>query len=264
MTTYPPPVDRLLTLGAEPARRRTWPDYRHLGLTQRHVPELIRMVADPAFDALPPASRAAWAPVHAWRALGQLEAAEAVKPLWGILDRADALDFAFSEIPQVLGMIGPPALPEATLRLFDETRDEAERESAMAVLTNVGLQHPERRDEAAAILTKQLEDWAHQSPEMNGMLIAHLLDLNEAAAAPLMEAALAAGAVDETICGTWLDVQEDLGLIEVAGTQPGAFFPGDADEPGPMRIPSGKAAAKARAKQKAAKQSRKQNRKKKK
>jgi hypothetical protein len=49
--TYLPPVDRLLKLGAEPARRRTWPDYRTLGLEDRHVPALIRMATDAALHA---------------------------------------------------------------------------------------------------------------------------------------------------------------------------------------------------------------------
>jgi hypothetical protein len=262
MTTYPPPVDRLLRLGAEPARRRTWPDYRHLGLTRRHVPDLVRMATDPAFDALPERAREVWAPVHAWRALGQLEAAEAVGPLWSLLDRAESLDFAFTEIPLVLGMIGPAALPEATLRLFDDTRGERAREAAMAVLSSVGLEHPDRRDEAAAILAKQLEDWRHQSPETNALLIAHLLDLHDVAAAPLMDAAFAAGAVDATVCGSWLDAQVELGLVDEAELDRGAFFPAP-DEPGPMRVPSARSAAVARAKQKAAKQARKRNRKKK-
>jgi hypothetical protein len=66
-STYIPPVDRLLKLGAEPARRRTWPDYRTLGLEERHAPALIRMATDPALQAAEDRDPAGWAPVHAWR-----------------------------------------------------------------------------------------------------------------------------------------------------------------------------------------------------
>ena len=40
---YSPPVARLLTLGREPALRRVWPNYLHLGLRAQHVADLIAM-----------------------------------------------------------------------------------------------------------------------------------------------------------------------------------------------------------------------------
>ena len=158
MTTYPPPVDRLLTLGAEPARRRTWPDYRTLGLEPRHVPALIRMATDPALLDAPERDPGSWAPVHAWRALGQMEAQEAAGPLLELLERRGEDLWVQEEVPEVLGMIGAAALHGATLLLFDEEKDEALRMDAGAVITNVAFQHPERRDEAVAVLVKQLGD----------------------------------------------------------------------------------------------------------
>lgn len=265
-SSYHPPAARLLTLGREPATRRTWPDYRNLGLSDRHVPELVRMATDPALFEADEWSAESWAPVHAWRALGQLEAASAAAPLFALLERAADDPLVHEEVPAVLGMIGPPSLATATLWLFDETRDEPLRFIAARVLAEVAHEYPERRDEAVAVLVQQLKDWPHQSPALNAILIAHLAELREAAAAPLIEAAYAAGAVDLAVHGDWEDVQVDLGLLDerVTPPTPGSYFDPDADHaPRPARQPSPNAAASAKARRKAEKQSRKRNRKRK-
>jgi hypothetical protein len=255
---YPPPVDRLLTLGGEPARRRTWPDYRTLGLEDRHIPALIRMATDPALHQAPQRDSASWAPVHAWRALGQMEAQQAAAPLLALLEERGDNAWIQDELPDILGMIGPAALHGATLLLFDEAKDEALRIDAGAVITNVAMQHPERRDEAAAVLVKQLEDWAHQSPQLNGFLVAELVALRETAAASLMEAAWAAGAVARTDYGSWAEVQVALGLAP----PPAAWDDGAEGHRAASRLPAANAAEKAKARRKAEKKARKRNRRK--
>lgn len=256
---YLPPVDRLLKLGAEPACRRTWPDYRTLGLEPRHAPALIRMATDPALYAAAERDPAGWAPVHAWRSLAQLGAEEAAEPLLALLEREIEHPWVVEEIPAVLGMIGRAALHGATLLLFDEDRDEEVRLAAAAVIANVAHEYPERRDEAAAILVKQLEDWPHQGRLLNAYLIADLVGLRETAAAPVMEAAFAGNAVDLSVGGDWEDMQIELGLLSERTTPPPpetvvALHGGS--------IPSTQAAAKAKARKKAEKEARKRNRKK--
>lgn len=242
--SHHPPVARLLTLGREPATRRVWPDYRHLGLSARHVPELVRMATDAALlDAEPP-SAAGWAPLHAWRALGQLEAEAAVAPLLALLEREVDDGVVLDEIPIVLGMIGPASLHAATLWLFDEERDERLRLAAGRILAEVAHEYPDRRDEAAAVLVQQLHDWPRQTPLLNALLIADLVELQEVGAAPLMEAAYAAGAVDASVFGDWEDVQVELGLLEERVTF----------DPRPVR------GAPAKARRKAEKAARKRNR----
>lgn len=257
---YLPPVDRLLRLGAEPARRRTWPDYRTLGLEPRHVPALVRMATDPALHAAEERDPAGWATVHAWRALGQLRAEEAAAPLLALLERQGENPWVYEEVPAVLGMIGPAVLTGATLLLFDEEKHEALRLAAAAVIANVAYEYPERHDEAAAVLTKQLEDWPHQGQLLNAYLIADLAGLGETAAAPVMEAAFAAGAVDLSVIGDWEDVQVELGMIPERRTPPPRESLVEAFREGATRPPAD-AAAKAKARRKAEKQARKRNRK---
>lgn len=264
-SSYQGPLDRLIKLGAEPARRRVWPDYRHLGLAERHVPALIQIATDPDLHAEGRADRASWAPVHAWRALAQLGAATAVPQLLALLEREWESAWVYDEVPAVLGMIGPAALTGATLMLFDEERPEPVRMAAGRVLADVAHEYPERRDEAVAVLTKQLEDFAHQSATLNATLVAYLAELGAKEAAPVIEAAFAAGAVDLTINGDWEDAQIDLGLLERRITPPTPWSPladDELDEP-PLTGRVAPADAKARSRRKAQKQARKRNRKKK-
>jgi hypothetical protein len=256
---YLPPVDRLLKLGAEPARRRTWPDYRTLGLEPRHVPALVHMATDPALHAAPDAK--AWAPVHAWRALGQLEAAEAAGPLLALLERELENAWVHEEVPAVLGMIGPAALHGATLLLFDEGRGEELRIAGAGVIANVAHEHPDRLGEAAAILATQLGDWAHQGKLLNAYLVADLAGLRHVDAAPAMEAAFAADAVDLSVMGDWEDVQVEMGMIGERTTPPRGGWFDEARREGSVTPPAD-AAAKARARRKAEKEARKRNRKK--
>lgn len=255
---YPPPVDRLLTLGTEPARRRVWPDYRTLGLEDRHVPALIRMATDPALHAREARSNQRMAPVHAWRALGELEAAAAVEPLLALLRREKQSEWVANEIPAVLGMIGAPALSGATLLLFDEAEDDEVRIIAADAITAVAFHHPDRRDEAVAVLAKQLEDWSVQSHRLNGYLVTALLELEAVDTAPLMEAAYAANAVDLSVAGSWENAQVDLGLLP---ERTPLYEGGPAYHP--AHTPSARAAETARRKRKAEKAARKRNRKKK-
>jgi hypothetical protein len=249
------PLDRLLRLGAEPARRRRWPDYLTLGLEDRHVPALVRMATERTLLNAPERDPASWAPIHAWRALGQLRAPAAAAPLILLLQRDLESDWVLAEVPAVLGMIGPAVFTGATLLLFDEGADEEVRIAMARAITDVGLEYPQRRGEAAALLRTQLQDWQGQSRLLNAYLVSGLVDLRETDAAPLMEAAFAARAVDLNVNGDWEEVQIDLGLLEERITPlPGAPPPGGATKGD---------AAKSKQRRKAEKQARKRNRKKK-
>src|SRR4051812_25033343 len=80
MADYSPPVSALLTLGqADP--NKTWPNYLTKGFGPEHVPALLRMIGDEELDRTDQQAPAGWAPVHAWRVLGQLRAIEAAGPL---------------------------------------------------------------------------------------------------------------------------------------------------------------------------------------
>jgi hypothetical protein len=119
----------------------------------------------------------------------------------------------------------------------------------------------------------QLERFTESEPEINGFLVAGLVDLHATEAASLIERAFAAGRVDPTIMGDREVVQAKLGLHspEAVGQRrarelPQTPFPSTASERTPpqssTRDSHQREAARRKAKGKLAKQSRKKNRKK--
>ena len=118
--THPAPLDRLHALKLDETEEPATVDYVALGIGPEHIPALIGIVTDRRFDAalLP----AGWAPLHAWRALGALRAADAAEPLTTLLDRATDDDWILEEVPRSLGLIGAPAIPIVAHYLADRER----------------------------------------------------------------------------------------------------------------------------------------------
>src|SRR4051812_42906230 len=71
---YKAPVQQLLSIGETRSYNPSeWPDYcARFGLEREHVGDLIRMACDAALNQAESTSSKVWAPMHAWRALGQM------------------------------------------------------------------------------------------------------------------------------------------------------------------------------------------------
>ena len=217
---YPPPVDKLLTYGKpEPRDAQNWPDYLELGLGPEHVPDLLRMTADEELWEAGEDASENWVPVHAWRALGQLRAVNAVEPLLHLLVERVRDDWAMDELPQVYGLIGAAAIPTIEAYLADKSHQEATGliAESLEIMTRL---HPEDRDEAVATLIRLLENFAENDYELNGSLISSLVNLKVLEAVPLIERAFAAERVDEFMTGDWDNVQVELGLKEASPEPP--------------------------------------------
>ena len=87
------------------------------------------------------------APVHAWRALGQLRAGAVAEPLTGLLHRIDddQDDYVGEELPEVYGMIGPVAIPALTAYLADASHPLYARVAAAHSFGEIGANHPGSR-----------------------------------------------------------------------------------------------------------------------
>lgn len=208
---YLPPVKQLLELG-EPPYEQKW-DYLALGLLRGDVPVLIRMATDEQLHAGPPDSPVVYAPVHAWRALVQLRAAEAIGPLVELFQRADDWDDWVSEnLPKDLAEFGAAALEPLATYLADATHGDWSRVAAAKAIGLVAKNHPELRADCIVRLSAQLEQFAEQSETLNAFLILPLWDLKAVEALPVIERAFASGRVDESINGDFEDVQIEFGL----------------------------------------------------
>jgi hypothetical protein len=260
----------LLTLGDpnEISKFEKWPNYLELGLGPEQIPDLIRMATDPELNEADSENPGVWAPLHAWRALGQLHADAAVQPLLTLLQRADDHydDWVSEELPEVFALIGPAALPALAANVADASRGTYFRAAIARALELMAQRHPELRAQCVGMITGELEKAENSNPELNGFLLASLLDLGAEEAAPAMERAFAAGRVDESIAGNWEGVQYELGLREELPQRPlsDAFRMADRMANLPVERPprDHKAKAKAKAKRKQAAKARKRNRKK--
>ena len=215
--SYAPPVNRLLSLG-EP-RRNDSRDYTALGLSADAVPELIRMATDDSLNDGPQSSKLVWAPVHAWRALGQVltdghpRAPEAIAPLLTLFQRADdSNDWVMSDLPEALARIGAPAIEPVANHLADLTHGEWARVTAADALGHIGQAHPELRAECVERLARQLEKFAEQPETVNTFVISALWDLRAVEAMSVIERVFASGLVDESVNGDLEDVQIHFGL----------------------------------------------------
>ena len=213
-SSYSPPVDKLLTYGRPEADEvRDWPNYLDLGLTAEHIPALIRMATDKELNQADAESTEVWAPIHAWRTLGQLHAIEAVEPLLTLSDVEEGGEWVIEELPEVFGLIGPQALPILEAYLADKTHKEWSRVNAATGVKAIGINWPDTRSASVAILSKSLENSVVDESDLNSFIVTNLIDLEAKEAAPVIEQAFKDDHIDLSIVGDWDDVRESLGLM---------------------------------------------------
>jgi len=216
--TYQDPVARLLDYGechlaGDGPAGLGWLNYvSDLELTAEHVPELIRLACDAALHTAESEDPAVWGPTHAWRALGQLRAVEAVAPLLGLLkERADD-DWVDIELPYVFGLIGPGAVPHVTDFLADQSVTTEPLITAIKCLVEIAERNPPYRNECIDILARRLNCGAENDPTVNGFLISALIDLEAVETIGVIRQAFDQQVVDLSIAGDVEDVEMEFGL----------------------------------------------------
>jgi hypothetical protein len=283
-SSFPPLVATLMTLG-EPDDFVSWLDYPGMGIGPAHIPDLVAILGDSGYWRMDETDDALWTPLHAWRALGQLQAEDAVEALVALLRRADEYDddWLLGDLPEVLGMIGVAAIPALDELVGDTSAGVSAQISAAEALAEVGKRHADGLAESVDTVVGHLQRAPHNDPTVNGFLVYALMELKATEAAPVIEAAFGSGNVDESIAGDWEDVQVAMGLKNerayprtrpyvapwfgtpqnaIEGALPDSAVYADDDRPSSSGGRS--EARKAKAKRKQAKEARKRNRKRKK
>src|SRR5215207_1348309 len=222
------PVSKLLKLGRPDGE--TWLDYSTLAITRDHIPDLIRLAEDHEMRVMePPADFPEdkdlpewYAQIHAWRALGQLRAEEALPVILGILHQVDDEDddWIGEDADEVFALIGPAAIGPIAEYLNDNTKGLYARVTAAESLHAIGKAHPETRNECIRILASVLENYQQNDEGLNGFIIYDLVRLRATEHIDLLERAFKSENVDEMIMGDFEDVQVELGLIEKRITKP--------------------------------------------
>lgn len=207
------PEARLLTLGPPETfgEQDVWYDYAGLGITRADVPNLIAMATDPDLNVSED-ELLAWGPLHAWRALGQLGAVEAIRPLVRLITDYPDDEWFAQELPQVFARIGPDALPVLFKIAANRSRPDDERTVAIEAIGRIGRAHPDLREDCRTAMRDRLADYARQSGVVNAFIVNSLLDVGAVEEIDLIRKAYRADAVDEVLPGDIEDVEIELGL----------------------------------------------------
>lgn len=211
---YADPVRRMLIIG-EPSSYAPdeWPDYAaQFNLGHEHIGELTRLACDAVLHHGDSNSGEVWAPMHAWRALGQLRAEVSVLPLLALLRTEAEDEAAGEELPVVFGMIGAAAIPHIAGFLSDRSTPTSAANTAISGLAEIAMRHPECRTECVGILTRTLEPHAATDQTVSGFAVWALIDLAAIEAIDVIRDAFRRKSVDISIAGDEEDVEIALGL----------------------------------------------------
>jgi hypothetical protein len=217
-------VSQLLTLGETDIHASR--DYLKMGFTREHIPDLIRLVEDKELRNLPWDEKGnvppqVYAQVHAWRALAQLGAVEAIPSFIALLHYIDDDDddYIGEEIPVMLGKLGAPAIDPCREYLADSSHSTFARVAAGYALSEVGKQHSETRDACVQALIFTLQDYQNDDETVNAFSLSYLAELKAVEAAPLAEEIFKAGRAEIEVAGDYEDYQIRVGLLQKRVTQ---------------------------------------------
>ena len=220
--SYIDPIAKLLDYGGFEIRHgdQSWPNYLELGFSEADIPELIRMMTDNDLHNAKMDSLEVWAPLHAWRTLGQLHAVEAAEPMVRLFDRVHHDDWLARELPKAFSLIGPAAISAITDFMADSAVDPYRRICAPDCLVRIAQDHPAHRKECIEKLERQLELYETNGEVLNSFLIMGLMDLQATEAIDTIRKAFLADCVDLIVQGDIEDVEIEMGLRLERDTPP--------------------------------------------
>lgn len=184
-------------------------NYLNLGFSSEFVGELICMATDPELLNVDENVPAFWATVHAWYALGQLKATEAIAPLLALHEKYPFDKLFYEEFPKVFALMGESAIPELKNHLWDITQDEIARSTALPCLEEIGLTH---RQECLALFAEFLQQADESCKSLVGLVICSFIKLKATECIEIIRETFNRGCVDISIPGDLEDVEIALGL----------------------------------------------------
>ena len=200
LSAYAGPEAVLLTLGEAAFGGIDAVDYRHThGITAAQREQLERMLRDATFDEVDTDHPASFAPIHAWRALGQLGDPQSLPLLFHLLLQPDPGDWDYEELPAVIGRFGSAALATALTahrHHYLEPDDEAQVLALQRILALIAERDPATRDVVVERLRWVVADRQADSDAQRASAIEHLADLHAVECLPLIEQAYADAVVD--------------------------------------------------------------------
>jgi hypothetical protein len=209
-SSYTQPVAELLTLGTGKQLPFTY-NYLRLGFTDADIPELIRLATDETLHSGKASDFATWGALHAWRTLGQLRATAAIEPLLSLYEKYAEDDWV-TELADVFAQIGTACLPYLEAYIHAPHADDFSVLDASSAIVAIGLAHPDVYTQCVHILMDKLAKFNENAMDINGGLVADLVELDALEAIEVIRYAYEAQRVDPVLAGNLGDVEVELGL----------------------------------------------------
>lgn len=226
----------LFELGNDSRNNDQWLDYLQYGFDEDDVPELLRLVGDEALHQADIDGNEAWVPMHAWRALGQIGSPAAIEPLLGMFDEIVEDDWALSEFPIVMSMIGEQSIEALTCYLRESNHDEFSCVMAADALKTIAQSYPACRERVILVLSTYLDAPDPTMPTLSGLIVLFLIELDATSSINTLRRLYESKQVDISCAGDLEDVEIALGMRE-RRTTPAPSYAEDGVEEAENTIP---------------------------
>ena len=117
------------------------------------------------------------------------------------------------------GLIGPAAIPALGALLVDPDKEAWRKAFLLRALEQIAEKHPAQQDVCIRTVTDVLQRFRENELDMNGFLVASLMNFKAIEEAPLVQEAYEAGYVNERICGTWKELGINMGSIVLSAEE---------------------------------------------
>lgn len=237
-------AERLLSVELESDRWYRFSEISYLkkiGVTLADVPELIECLEKWRLQGWHTADNTDYfLPVHAWRALAELKAHDAIEALADLPEACpDYEDWTIEEIPRVLALMGEEVIPEL-VSIVERKPNQAETASVIiASLSHIGQAEMVPCSQAglsaiSEFFGKQLamsieapvdEDGDlhqrdHPVVRKNSSILCAILDLGLSELAPELESVFSRNLVDVGMAGDWNYLCEELDIGSLGLSMP--------------------------------------------
>lgn len=203
-------IKALSTLG-EPQDGQRWQDYSRLGISTGDTSRLVALIKDQEGEFYGSEDDDYWVPLHAWRALKPLMPA-GLESLINGFNLFCEDDWAQDEIPEVIAAAGNAAFEPLVAFILNTGNEQQARFLAIDTLGQLGKTHASLRAKTISKLSSCLQTLTANDNEVNGFIIAQLVDMKAVDAHTVIQDAFTEERVTISISGDLEDVEMGLGL----------------------------------------------------
>ncbi|WP_130733224.1 hypothetical protein [Flavobacterium sp. J27] len=167
-------VKKLEEIG-ETSFDRRWPNYvKRLNLKKKDSKILIEIISSSNLSLITDgALKEQFAPMHAWRALGQLQAKDTIKTLLAaLIDLKNEEAFWFRiELPKVMKLIGNESIKPLTVFLKNNKNRWDDKLIVVKGLIEIAIQYPESKNSIETIINALLKKYKSNDFSFNACLL---------------------------------------------------------------------------------------------